>query len=220
MRSIYLGPRSSWWEIDEHLRQSGVVERRRDQPQQRRDHAPHNPVRFRIAHHEAAHAVAFGHNDVEVDHIRVDGNSGICHTRGAAKDTFAQIVSLLAGEATEKRFFGVEPDDESTDRRRARQLASVMELEDRGHWVDIMRQAWSAALRFVEDHERAIRAVGEELYERGKLSGLFVAGMVNGLPQVATRPIAYRPAALRTIEYRVDEAPVFRDFVRMDGYFL
>jgi hypothetical protein len=97
-------------------------------------------------------------------------------------DPFAQIVCLLAGEASDLRFFNFDHDEESQDRLSPRQIASVMELDSGAPWAATMQRAWHTALQFVGDHQRAISTVGEVLARRGELSGLFVEAMLSALP--------------------------------------
>jgi hypothetical protein len=137
---------------------------------------------WRVAIHEAAHAVADLVTDVEVVEVWSDGVTGWCRSRAPTN-----AVSCMAGFASEWHIDRPgripAPDDfeRNWDKEDVRRAAAYLGTSD----GNALRAVWHEARAVVVLHWDAIIAIAEALHARGSLSGAEVEALWQGQPLAA-----------------------------------
>lgn len=174
-RSFYQGPGPTrfWWE-HEH---QPLAPAKREQPAE-----GSTDRRMQTCFHEASHAAAYVSHGIEVIDLvsmRTAAHPdwlGFCRTRGpVAPDV--NVVCILAGQASDRIFFGLDPDMSSADAIAARAEAGKINA---GNPKAVLDRAWNDALRLVGYHRVAIEKVAKALHFHGGLPPADLNQMLRG----------------------------------------
>lgn len=132
--------------------------------------------RWRVALHEAGHAVIAEHHDIEVSHAVINGDgSGYCQYARVEKRLVAYLVASCAGREAEAVIGGYPAD--GTDSGDRQQIGDRIETYG---WDEAARfSAREEARQLVGRFEKAVRHVALILDRDGRIEGLTVRDVLH-----------------------------------------
>jgi hypothetical protein len=198
--SYYRGPRaqSHWWdELEfEDAKPAAAkpkVKSAKKPPVEVRSDPPFDS-RLALCLHESAHAIAFARRGITPSKVWARDGRGECHVPETPRmQRRKNITCLLAGSASDFKFFGIKPNESDHDHTVSKRLAAIREEHTDIPWKETLSACWEEACQFVVDNEHAIRMLAKFLDRESEIDGEYAVYFAGLCPPQKSSEVRVRP---------------------------